>query len=165
MQFSEGCDENRNLVYIGGIVRSNESSCMAHRIEVPKTGRVKKSPSSSSPQIAWLWHLRQIEALFDLTECWEKLGTKRRYFAADHEQTINNLRRTRFFPQPTTFNQGTHFIGLRWPPQLRLNFCTQPTSRSTKPAGLQTPVFPNILRIRRGPCILFASNVWKWPPD
>ena len=78
MKFSEGCesDENRNLVYIAGIVSSNESSCMAHRIEVPKTGRVKKSPSSSSPHIAWLWHLRQIEALFDLTECWEKLGTK-----------------------------------------------------------------------------------------
>ena len=80
-----------------------------------------------------------------------KVGNKERYFAADHEQTINNLRRTRFFPQPTTFNQGTHFIGLRWPPQLRLNFCTQPTSRSTKPSRLQTPIIPNILGIRRCP--------------
>ena len=78
MQRSEGCvsDENRNLVYIAGIVSSNESSCVAHRIEVPGTGRVKIRVQALPPKIAWLWHLRQIEALFDLTECWEKLGTK-----------------------------------------------------------------------------------------
>ena len=47
---------------------------------------------------------------------WQNLrkreNKRRRYFAADHEQTINNLPRRAFFARPTTFNQGANFTGL-----------------------------------------------------
>ena len=78
---------------------------------------------------------------------------------ADHERTINNLRRTRFFPPTTTFNQGAHFIGLRWPP--RLNKFQLNRGPIFAPADLPNP--PDFKHLS-SPTFLESEGV-QWFPE
>ena len=94
---------------------------------------------------------------------------------ADHEGTINNLRRTRFFCCPTTFNQGTHFIGYTAPQLNNLqlnrapNFALYPVEKPTDHHIYQTrqisnqsfPTFPEPQGVHDQGQVS-GENVYSW---